>query len=360
MTDARYDILGIGNAIVDIIARADDDFLVRQNMNKGGMALIDEARATAIYDSMGPAVESSGGSAANTIVGAANFGARAAFIGKVKDDAVGKAFMHDIRAAGVTFETPAAKDGPSTARCYVLVTPDGERTMNTYLGAAQDLSPADIDPARIAASSIVYLEGYLWDPANAKEAFLKAAQIAWAVENGLKVASERAEFFSADVVGIVDYRLVSGQTHIDRFAEIFDIEILIEVAAIAENGKSPALARPVIKHGKDAKPLGPDKRLRPENRHAHSLIAKFETDIFGLDLGFAVRPDADSAIVFEKRMMVGNAIDRGRGNMHDALYAGLLRLFENGAGAVDIGRKNIFGLIQRQRRGAVHDRVAAL
>src|SRR6476469_3128952 len=178
MTSVRYDVLGIGNAIVDVIARAEDDFLVKQGMQKGGMALIDEARAQAIYAAMGPAVESSGGSAANTIVGVASFGARAAFVGKVKDDELGRAFAHDIRAAGVAFDTPPASDGPSTARCYVLVTPDGERTMNTFLGAAQDLHPADVDAGMIAASAIIYLEGYLWDPPHAKEAFRKAAKIA--------------------------------------------------------------------------------------------------------------------------------------------------------------------------------------
>jgi len=174
----RYDVLGIGNAIVDVIARTEEDFLLKQGMNKGAMALIDEARAQAIYDSMGPAIETSGGSAANTIVGVASLGARAAFIGKIKDDALGRAFAHDIRAAGVAFTTPPATGGASTARCYILVTPDGERTMNTYLGAAQDLHPADIDAETIAASAIIYLEGYLWDPKNAKDAFLKAAKIA--------------------------------------------------------------------------------------------------------------------------------------------------------------------------------------
>lgn len=178
MTNTKYDVLGIGNAIVDIIARAEDDFLVSHKMNKGGMALIDETQATRIYDSMGPAIEVSGGSAANTIVGVANFGARAAFVGKVKKDPVGDAFTHDIRAAGVDFTTPPASDGASTARCYVLVTPDGERTMNTYLGAAQNLHPNDIDANQISAAAITYLEGYLWDPKDAKEAFLKASKIA--------------------------------------------------------------------------------------------------------------------------------------------------------------------------------------
>jgi len=193
---ARYDVLGIGNAIVDVLARADEDFLLAHDMRKGGMALIDEARAQAIYDAMGPAVEMSGGSAANTIVGVAGFGGRAAFIGKLKADGLGNAFSHNIRAAGVTFTTKPAPEGPSTGRCYVLVTPDGERTMNTYLGAAQDLHPRDVDPDMVASSAITYLEGYLWDPANAKEAFLKAAKVAHG--NGRKVALSLSDAFCVD------------------------------------------------------------------------------------------------------------------------------------------------------------------
>ena len=196
MTVTRYDVLGIGNAIVDVIARAEEDFLLRQGMRKGGMALIDAARAEAIYQAMGPAVEVSGGSAANTIVGVASLGARAAFIGKVKDDLLGRAFAHDIRAAGVTFATTPAADGAPTGRCYVLVTPDGERTMNTFLGAAQDLHPADIDAGVIAASAVTYLEGYLWDPRNAKDAFLKAAKIAH--DAGRIVALTLSDAFCVD------------------------------------------------------------------------------------------------------------------------------------------------------------------
>lgn len=182
MTSATHDVLGIGNAIVDILARTDDSFLARQCMNKGSMSLIDEARAAAIYAAMGPAVEISGGSAANTIVGVADFGARGAFVGKVRNDQLGGVFSHDIRAAKVAFETKPAADGPATACSYILVTPDGERTMNTYLGAAQNLHPDDIDPAQIAASSVTYLEGYLWDPKDAKDAFLKAASAAHAAK----------------------------------------------------------------------------------------------------------------------------------------------------------------------------------
>jgi adenosine kinase len=196
MASARFDVLGIGNAIVDVIARTEEDFLLKQGMHKGTMALIDEARAQAIYAAMGPAIETSGGSAANTIVGLSSLGSRSAFIGKVKDDELGRTFAHDIRAAGATYTTPPASDGPSTARCYVLVTPDGERTMNTYLGAAQDLHPADIDAELVAASAVLYLEGYLWDPKNAKDAFIKAAKIAH--EAGRTVALSLSDAFCVD------------------------------------------------------------------------------------------------------------------------------------------------------------------
>jgi sugar/nucleoside kinase (ribokinase family) len=193
MADVKYDVLGIGNALFDVLVRTDEAFLAKHGMTKGSMSLIDEARAAAIYNDMGPATEVSGGSAANTIVGIGSLGARAAYVGKVKDDQIGKLYVHDIRAAGVAFNTPAATDGPATGCSYILVTGDGERTMNTYLGAAQDLSPADIDPAEIAAARIVYLEGYLWDPPGAKEAFVKAARIAH--EAGRKVALTLSDSF---------------------------------------------------------------------------------------------------------------------------------------------------------------------
>jgi len=196
MADAKYDVLGIGNAIFDVLVRTDEKFLADHGMTKGGMALIDEARAASIYRDMGPATEMSGGSAANTIVGIANLGARAAYVGKVKDDQIGKLYAHDIRAAGVAYDTKPASGGPATGCSYILVTPDGERTMNTYLGAAQDLTVADIDPAQIEASRIVYLEGYLWDPKNAKEAFVKAATIAHGA--GRQVALTLSDSFCVD------------------------------------------------------------------------------------------------------------------------------------------------------------------
>src|SRR5271165_6230045 len=196
MTDAKYDVLGIGNAIFDVLVKTDEAFLAAHGMAKGGMALIDEVRALSIYRDMGPATEMSGGSAANTIVGLANLGARAAYVGKVRDDQIGRLYTHDIRAAGVAFETRPASDGPATGCSYILVTGDGERTMNTYLGAAQDLSPADIDPNEIAGARIVYLEGYLWDPRSAKEAFVKASTIAH--EAGRQVALTLSDSFCVD------------------------------------------------------------------------------------------------------------------------------------------------------------------
>jgi sugar/nucleoside kinase (ribokinase family) len=196
MTAAKYDVLGIGNAIFDVLVQTDEGFLSRHGMTKGGMALIDEARAAAIYGDMGPAIQMSGGSAANTIVGVASLGARAAYVGKVRDDEVGRLYTHDIRAAGVAFETKAAVSGPATGCSYILVTGDGERTMNTYLGAAQELTPADIDAEQVSASAIVYLEGYLWDPKSAKDAFVKAAAIAH--QAGRQVALTLSDAFCVD------------------------------------------------------------------------------------------------------------------------------------------------------------------
>jgi len=196
MTSAKYDVLGIGNAIFDVLVQTDDSFLAAHGMTKGGMALIDEARAASIYRDMRLATKMSGGSAANTIVGIANLGARAAYVGKVRDDEVGRLYTHDIRAAQVAFETKAASGGPATGCSYILVTPDGERTMNTYLGAAQDLTPGDIDAAQVAASAIVYLEGYLWDPKSAKEAFVKASTIAH--DAGRQVALTLSDAFCVD------------------------------------------------------------------------------------------------------------------------------------------------------------------
>src|SRR5436190_21440493 len=212
MAEAKYDVLGIGNAIFDFLVQTDEKFLADHGMTKGGMSLIDEARAASIYRDMGPATEMSGGSAANTIGGIANFGARTAYVGKVKDDLIGKLYRHDICVAGIAFDTAAAQDGPATGCSYILVTPDGERTMNTYLGATQELTPADIDPAQIEASRMVYLEGYLWDPRSAKEAFVKAAtiahgagrQVALSLTDSVCVDRYRDEFLELMRKGTVD------------------------------------------------------------------------------------------------------------------------------------------------------------
>jgi sugar/nucleoside kinase (ribokinase family) len=231
MASPRYDVLGIGNAIVDVIARADDDFLVRHDMRKGTMSLIVEEQAEHIYESMGPAVEISGGSAANTIVGVANFGARAAFIGKVRDDALGQVFTHDIRAAGVAFDTPPAQDGPSTARSYILVTPDGERTMNTFLGAAQLLGIGDIHAEVIADAAITYLEGYLWDPQNAKDAFLEAAAIAHDAKR--RVALTLSDAFCVDRWREEFLELISAGTVDILFANEAELHSLYQTADFA-------------------------------------------------------------------------------------------------------------------------------
>ncbi|HHN73199.1 MAG TPA: adenosine kinase, partial [Thermopetrobacter sp.] len=159
--DAKYDVLGIGNAIVDVLANVDDEFLVKHDLVKGAMRLVDEVEAHELYEALGPTVEMSGGSAANTIAGLASFGRRAAFIGKIGADQLGEVFAHDIRSLGVHFDTAPVGDGPATARCLVLVTPDGERTMNTWLGAAVKLGPEDVDEALVRDSAILYLEGYL-------------------------------------------------------------------------------------------------------------------------------------------------------------------------------------------------------
>lgn len=193
-TPPRFDTLAIGNAIVDVLAPADDAFLVQHGIAKGAMTLVDEFRAHQLFEAMtdAPALVS-GGSAANTAAGIASLGGRAAFMGKVKADAPGAAFARDIRAAGVAFDTAPAADGPATARCHIFVTPDAQRSMNTYLGACRELGPEDIDPARVADAAILYLEGYLWDPERAKAAIRDAIGVARA--HGRRVALSLSDPF---------------------------------------------------------------------------------------------------------------------------------------------------------------------
>jgi sugar/nucleoside kinase (ribokinase family) len=178
MMDGPLDVLGIGNAIVDVLAQANDDFLTAQGLTKGAMTLIDDGRADDLYDAMGPALEMSGGSAANTMVGIASLGGRAGFIGRVRDDQFGKIFRHDIRAAGVAFDSAPANEGEATARCLVFVTEDAQRTMATYLGASTNFAPEDVRADQVRAAAVTYLEGYLWDSEPAKQAFVKAAALA--------------------------------------------------------------------------------------------------------------------------------------------------------------------------------------
>jgi len=196
MAEKTYDVVGIGNAIVDIIARCDEGFLTKHDLDKGFMRLIDAEEAGRLYEAMGPAIERSGGSVANSIAGLASFGGKCGFIGRVAADQFGGIFRHDIRSLGIAYSTEPATDGVPTARCLILVTPDGERTMNTFLGASVDFTPEDIDADMIDAAKIVYLEGYLFDKDEAKAAFREAARLAKAA--GAKVALTLSDPFCVD------------------------------------------------------------------------------------------------------------------------------------------------------------------
>ncbi len=239
--EKKYDVVAIGNAIVDVLTRAEDDFLAAHRLHKGTMALVDEAAADALYAAMGPSTIVSGGSAANTVVGVASLGGRAAFVGKVRDDEAGRAFAHDIRAAGVGFATAPATTGPATARCLVLVTPDGERTMNTYLGACVELAPEDVDETVIENASIFYFEGYLWDPPKAKAAFRKAAQaarrgggrIALTLSDSFCVDRYRDEFLSLIRNGEIDI-LFANESEMHALYQTADFDTAV-AALGAEN-----------------------------------------------------------------------------------------------------------------------------
>ena len=231
MEETRYDVVGIGNAIVDIIGRCDDAFLSKHDLAKSFMRLIDANEADRLYGFMGPSIERSGGSAANTIAGLASFGGRGAFIGRVADDQFGKVFWHDIRAAGVTFETAAADNGLPTAVCLILVTPDGERTMNTFLGASTELGAAEVDPRMIAAAQVTYLEGYLFDKPEAKQAFHTAAGIA--AKSGRKTALTLSDAFCVDRHR-ADFRKLVRQGVDILFANEKEITALYEVNSFEE------------------------------------------------------------------------------------------------------------------------------
>jgi sugar/nucleoside kinase (ribokinase family) len=246
------DVLCIGNAIVDIIARCDDAFLQANGIIKGAMNLIDAERAESLYAAMGPAIEASGGSAGNTAAGVASFGGSAAFFGKVAKDQLGEIYAHDIRAQGVHFETRPLVSPPPTARSMIFVTPDGERSMNTYLGACVELGPEDVEEATVAAAKVTYFEGYLWDPPRAKDAIRRCARIAH--ENGREMSMTlsdpfcvdryRGEFLELMRSGTVDI-VFANASEAKSLYETDDLEIAL--SAIAKDCKLAAVT--MSEHG---------------------------------------------------------------------------------------------------------------
>ena len=239
-TDSRFpsncnlDVVGIGNAIVDVLVQVEDRFLDEKNLQKGGMALIDEAQAEHLYAAGGSGLETSGGSVANTMVGIAQLGGRAGFIGRVRDDQLGAIFSRDIRAVGARFETPAATSGATTARCLIYVTPDAERTMCTFLGASTQLEPQDLDLSMVRETKVLYLEGYLWDSPAAKRAFIAAAeacreaggQVALSLSDGFCVDRHRDSFLEL-VNGHVDV-LFANEVEIKSLYETDDFDAALE------------------------------------------------------------------------------------------------------------------------------------
>lgn len=222
---ASLDVVGIGNAIVDVLVQTNDSFLREHGLQKGGMALIDAQQAETLYKASGPGLETSGGSVANTMVGVAQLGGRTGFIGRVRNDQLGSIFCHDIRAVGARFETPAATTGATTARCLIYVTPDAERTMCTFLGASTQLEPEDLDLSMVKQTKVLYLEGYLWDSPAAKRAFIAAAQACR--EAGGQVALSLSDGFCVDRHRDSFLELVNG--HVDvLFANEVEIKSLYQ------------------------------------------------------------------------------------------------------------------------------------
>lgn len=238
MNEPRYDVLAIGNAIVDVMAQVDDDFIAQQSLNRGGMMLIDAERATQLYAAMPPSQEISGGSAANTLAGMASLGRKCAFVGQVADDQLGEVFAHDIRAAGIDFTTAAREGEPPTARCLILVTPDGQRTMNTFLGASQFLPAEALDTDLIASAAILYLEGYLWDPDEPRAAMRRAIaaargagrKVAFTLSDGFVIERHRDDFQTMIDKGEIDI-LFANEAEIQSLTRIDDFDDA--VAAVA-------------------------------------------------------------------------------------------------------------------------------
>ena len=252
MSDATYDVVAIGNAIVDVIAQADHDFIAREGLTPGAMRLIDAEEAERLYSHMGPGREISGGSAANTLAGMAALGARCAFIGQVADDQLGAVFSHDLTATGVRFELPPRTGGAPTARCLILVTPDGQRTMNTFLGASHDLQAEALDPALIAAGELLYLEGYLWDPEATRAAMRRAIAIArdarrrigFTLSAVFVIDRHRADFRALIDDGLIDL-LFANEEELLALTQAGDLEQAI--AAVAP--KVPLLVVTLGEHG---------------------------------------------------------------------------------------------------------------
>ena len=231
MPGIQYDVVGIGNALVDVIAHADDAFIGRNDLVKGSMTLVDTDRALYLYEALGSAIEMSGGSAANTMCGVASFGGSAAYIGKVSDDELGRVFGHDCRAVGVQFRPGAPADGTPTGRCIIVVTPDAQRTMNTYLGVSSLLCPSDIDTDTVAVGQVLYMEGYLYDRPEAKDAFRLAARVAH--ENDRLVSLTLSDSFCVDRHR-ADFRaLVSDEVDLlfgneDELMSLYEVESMDE------------------------------------------------------------------------------------------------------------------------------------
>jgi len=252
MTDRKLDVIGFGNAIVDVIADTDDAFLEAQELTKGGMALIDEAQAEALYKGMAPAREISGGSAANTLAGPAMLGQKCAFVGQVADDQLGGIFTHDIRAAGIDFDIPMRSGEPATARCLIFVTPDAQRTMNTFLGASQFLPAAAIDKTLIESSGILYLEGYLWDPQQPRAAMRSAIEIArgagrkvaFTLSDAFVIDRYRDDFMELIDAGLIDI-MFANEVEISALAQIEDFDGAVELIA----AKVPTLVVTRGEHG---------------------------------------------------------------------------------------------------------------
>lgn len=300
MQNDTLDVLGIGNAIVDVIASADDAFLAKHGMNRGAMTLVDETHAERIYAEMGTTLVNSGGSAANTIAGIASFGGRTGFIGKVRDDALGSEFRHDILAVGAQFNTPPATRGPATARCLVLVTPDSQRTMNTFLGASAGLGPDDVDAALVRGAHVTYLEGYLYDAPSAQAAFHLAAEIAHAA--GRRIALTLSDPFCVN-------------RHREAFLQLVDRHVDVLFANYAE-------ATALLQTG--------DRAVIVERLRALTGLAALT---FGEEGSLIVTGDAAIQI---RAIRVGGVVDTtGAGDLY---AAGFLFGLTHGASLHDCGR----------------------